>query len=152
MSIIRFIFIQPNYVSMIRTRYNKVLLVAPDVFPNELLTDYKNVKHITAVSGIFPSIFEMNPNVIIFDYDFIGNDIEKVLRRIKINRFYDKLKICCYKSAPNRKTDSLLKALGVDHVFYEEDIEKSPKNKSVLNSFSTMFDTSIMKWVASVSH
>jgi hypothetical protein len=137
---------------MIRTRFRKVLLVAPDIFPDELLTDYKNVKHITAVSGIFPSIFEMNPNVIIFDYDFIGNDIEKVLRRIKINRFYDKVKICCYKSAPNQKTDSLLKALGVDHVFYQDDIEKSPKNKSVLNSFSTMFDASIMKWVASVSN
>ena len=137
---------------MIRTRFRKVLLVAPDVFPDELLTDYKNVKHIAAISGIFPSIFEMNPNVIIFDYDFIGNDIEKVLRRIKINRFYDKLKICCYKSTPNQKTDSLLKALGVDHVFYQDDIEKSPKNKSVLNSFSTMFDASIMKWVASVSH
>jgi hypothetical protein len=137
---------------MIRTRFRKVLLVAPDIFPDELLTGYKNVKHIAAISGIFPSIFEMNPNVIIFDYDFIGNDIEKVLRRIKINRFYDKVKICCYKSAPNQKTDSLLKALGVDHVFYQDDIEKSPKNKSVLNSFSTMFDASIMKWVASVSN
>jgi hypothetical protein len=77
---------------MIRTRFRKVLLVAPDIFPDELLTGYKNVKHIAAISGIFPSIFEMNPNVIIFDYDFIGNDIEKVLRRIKINRFYDKVK------------------------------------------------------------
>jgi hypothetical protein len=136
---------------MIRTRFKKVLLVAPSVFPEQLLTDYKNVKHVAAINGIFPSIFELNPNVIIFDYDYIGQDIEKILRRIKINRFYDKLKICCYKSSPNQKTDSLLKALGVDHVFYQDDIT-TPKSKTILNSFNSMFDTSIMKWVASVSH
>ncbi len=112
---------------MIRTRFKKVLLVAPDVFPGQLLTGNKNVKHIAAISGIFPSIFELNPNVIIFDYDYVGADIEKVLRRIKINRFYDKLKICCYKARPNEKTDSLLKALGVDHLFYQEDILKAQK-------------------------
>jgi len=136
---------------MIRTRFKKVLLVAPDVFPDQLLTDYKNVKHIAAISGIFPSLFELNPNVIIFDYDYLANDIEKILRRIKINRFYDKLKICCYKSEPNTKTDSLLRALGVDHVFYQEDFAKQ-KSKNILHSVSAMFDTSIMKWVAGVSH
>jgi hypothetical protein len=136
---------------MIRTRFKKVLLVAPSVFPEQLLTDYKNVKHIAAINGIFPSIFELNPNVIIFDYDYVAQDIEKILRRIKINRFYDKLKICCYKSAPNQKTDSLLKALGVDHVFYQDDIT-AQKSKTILDSFNTMFDASIMKWVASVSH
>ena len=136
---------------MIRTRFKKVLLVAPGVFPEQLLTDYKNVKHIAAINRIFPSIFELNPNVIIFDYDYVGQDIEKILRRIKINRFYDKLKICCYKSVPNQKIDSLLKALGVDHVFYQDEMT-APKNKTVLNSFSAMFDASIMKWVASVSH
>lgn len=138
-------------MSMIRTRFKKVLLVAPDVFPDQLLTDYKNVKHVAAISGIFPSLFEWNPSVIIFDYDYIGQDIEKILRRIKINRFYDKLKICCYKSAPNTKTDSLLKALGVDHVFYQEDITRQ-KSKTIFNGIGSMFDTSIMKWVASVSH
>lgn len=138
-------------MSMIRTRFKKVLLVAPGVFPEQLLSDYKNVKHVAAINGIFPSIFELNPNVIIFDYDYIGQDIEKILRRIKINRFYDKLKICCYKSAPNQKTDSLLKALGVDHVFYRDEIT-GQKNKTILNGLNSMLDTSIMKWVASVSH
>ncbi|HWZ17029.1 MAG TPA: hypothetical protein VNW95_17455 [Mucilaginibacter sp.] len=137
---------------MIRTRFKKVLLVAPDVFPGQLLADNKNVKHIAAISGIFPSIFELNPQVIIFDYDYIGADIEKVLRRIKINRFYDKLKICCYKSTPNEKTDSLLKALGVDHLFYQDDMAKLQKNKTILGSVAAMFDASIMKWVANASH
>ncbi len=136
---------------MIRTRFKKVLLVAPNGFPGQLLADYKNVKHVAAIGRIFPSIFELKPNVIIFDYDYVGADIEKILRRLKINRFYDKLKICCYKSAPDEKTDSLLKALGVDHLFYQDDIAETQKNNSVLSSFSVMFDTTIMKWVASVS-
>jgi hypothetical protein len=136
---------------MIRTRFKKVLLVAPDVFPDQLLTDYKNVKHIATVSSIFPSLYELNPDMIIFDYNYMGKDLEKVLRRININKFYNKLKICCYKSVPNQKTDSLLKALGVDYIIYQEDITKPQKNKTLLNNFSTIFDVSILKWVANVS-
>ena len=77
---------------MIRTRFKKVLLVAPDIFPDQLLTDCKDVKHIQAVSCIFPSLFELNPNLIILDCDYVGSDIEKIIRRIKINKFYNKLK------------------------------------------------------------
>ena len=136
---------------MIRTRFNKVLLVAPGVLPEHLLSDYKNVKHIQTISQIFPSLFELNPNLILFDYDFVGNDIEKILRRIKINKFYSRLKICCYKSSPDEKTDSLLKALGVDQLYYHADFAKPQKNKSLLNNFSAI-DAAIMKFVpASVS-
>jgi len=136
---------------MIRTRFKKVLLVAPDIFPDQLLTDYKNVKHIQALSCIFPSLFELKPNLIILDYDYIGNDIEKILRRIKINKFYSKLKICCYKSDPDEKTDSLLKVLGVDQLFYRMDFAKPQKSKTLLNNF-TAIDAAIMKWVPGVSH
>jgi hypothetical protein len=137
---------------MIRTRFKKVLLVAPAVLPDQLLTDYKNVKHVSTLTAIFPSIYELNPNVIVFDYDFMGNEMEKIVRRIKINKFYSKLKICCYKSVPNVKTDSLLKALGVDEFIYQADLTKSPKNKTIISSFNTMVDSSLLKLVGSASN
>jgi len=137
---------------MIRTRFKKVLLVAPAVLPDQLLSDYKNVKHVSTITAIFPSIYELNPNVIVFDYDFMGNEMEKIVRRIKMNKFYSKLKICCYKSVPNDKTDSLLKALGVDTLIYHADLEKSPKSKTIISSFNTLVDSSLMKLVGSVSN
>jgi hypothetical protein len=137
---------------MIRTRFKKVLLVAPAVLPDQLLTDYKNVKHVSTLTAIFPSIYELNPNVIVFDYDFMGNEMEKIVRRIKINKFYSKLKICCYKSVPNDKTDSLLKALGVDTFIYHADLEKSQKSTTIISSFNTLVDSSLMKLVGSVSN
>jgi hypothetical protein len=137
---------------MIRKHFKKVLLVAPDVFPDQLLKGFKKVKHISTVSSIFPSLQELNPEIIIFDCDHIGKDIEKIIRRIKINTFYNKLKICCYKCTHDEKTDSLLKALGVDYVIYQEDLVKPEKNKTLLTNFGAIFDTSIFKWVANVSH
>jgi len=137
---------------MIRTRFKKVLLVAPDVYPDRLLADCSIVKHISAVGNIFPSLFELNPDMIIFDYDHVGTDIEKVLRRIRINKFYSKLKVCCYKDRPNSKTDGLLKALGVDYLIYSEELRETQKSKTVLNNIGSIFDSSILKWVASVSH
>ncbi len=137
---------------MIRTRYNKVLLVAPEVFPDELLTDYKNVKHISSISRIFPSLNELNPDLVIFDYEFVGKDLEKILRRININTFYDKLKIYCFKSRPDEKTDGLLKALGVDGLIYQEDLLKPSKNKTMVNNFSAVLDSSILKWIGAASN
>src|SRR6185312_11394000 len=137
---------------MIRTRFKKVLLVAPDVYPDRLLADCSIVKHISAVGNVFPSLFELNPDMIIFDYDHVGTDIEKVLRRIRINKFYSKLKVCCYKDRPNSKTDSLLEALGVDYLIYSEDLIDTQKNKTALNNIGSIFDSSILKWVAGVSH
>ena len=132
---------------MVLTPFKKILLVASDVFPQQIIPGNTYVKHISAVNSIFPSLYELNPDLIILDYDFIGNKIEKVIRRIKINKFYNKLKICCYKSVPNEKTDSLLKALGVDHLFYQEDILKPKKNKKGLNNLNTILNASIMKWL-----
>ena len=135
---------------MIRKHFKNVLLVAPNVFPNQLIADHKNVKHITGLSSIFPSLNELKPDMVIFDYDYTRESIEKVIRRIKVNNFYNKLKICCYKNAPDEKTDSLLKALGVDHLIYQADLVKPEKNKTVLN-LNAIFDTSILKWVAQAS-
>lgn len=136
---------------MIRTRCKKVLLVAPEIFPNQLLTDYTNVKHISAASSIFPSIYEMSPDVIVFDYEFMGKDMEKTIRRIKVNKFYNKIKICCFKNTVNENTDSFLKALGVDHLVYREDLSQTTKSKSLLNTFNSVIDASIVKWVISVT-
>jgi CheY-like chemotaxis protein len=137
---------------MIRTRFKKVLLVAPDFFPEQLLADFKEIKRTATVTCIFPSLYEFNPDLIIFDYDYIGKDVEKVLRRIRNNKFYNKLKICCFKSAPNEKTDSLLKALGADQLIYQEDLVKHQKNKNILSHLGTALDTSILKRMGTVSN
>jgi len=138
---------------MIRTRFKKVLLVAPEIFPNQLLADYTNVKHISAAGSVFPSIHEMTPDVIVFDYDFMGRDFERTLRRIQTNKFYHKIKICCFKNSPNTKVDSFLKVLGVDHFVYRDELlTAETKNKSLLNTFSSVIDASIVKWVINATH
>jgi hypothetical protein len=136
---------------MIRTRFKKVLLVAPEIFPNQLLADYTNVRHITATSSVFPSIYEQSPDVIVFDYDFMGKDLEKTLRRLKTNKFYNKIKICCFKNSANEKTDSFLKVLGVDHMIYREQLTENAKSKSLLSTFNSVIDASIVKWVISAT-
>jgi hypothetical protein len=137
---------------MIRTRFKKVLLVAPEIFPNQLLADYSYVKHISATGSIFPAIYEINPDVIIFDYEFIGNDLEKILRRIRVNKFYNKVKICCFKNSLNENTDSFLKVLGVDHLIYRDELIHSTKSKAVVNTLNSIIDASILKWVINVTH
>lgn len=132
---------------MIRTRFKKVLLVAPEIFPNQLLADYTNVRHVTAASSVFPSIYEQSPDVIVFDYELMGKEFEKTLRRIKTNKFYNKIKICCFKNTVNEKTDSFLKVLGVDHMIYREQLTENAKSKSLLNTFNSVIDASIVKWV-----
>ena len=137
---------------MIRTRLKKVLLVAPEVFPDQLLTDYSNVKHVSSTNSIFPAIYESNPDLIVFDYDFLGKDIENILRRINSNKFYSNIKLCCYKNTPNEKIDGLLKALGMDQLIYREDLIQSKKSRKVLNTVNSIIDTSILKWVANVAN
>lgn len=137
---------------MIGSRFKKVLLVAPDNFNEQLVAGYTNVKQVAATLHIFPVIFELNPDLIIFDYDFMARDLEKILRRIQVNAFYNKIKIFCYKNDPNAKTDSLLKALGVDQFIYKEDLVKAPKSKTILNTVNAIIDNSIIKLVASVSN
>lgn len=139
-------------ISMIGTRLKKVILVAPDIFPEQLIANYNSVRHVNSISHIFPAIFELTPDLVVFDFDFMGKDMEKTLRRIKANKFYDKIKIFCYKSDPHTKVDGLLKVLGVDHFIYKEDLVKAPKGKSVLNTMNTIIDASIIKMVASVSN
>jgi hypothetical protein len=137
---------------MSRTRFKRVILVAPESFPDQLTANFDTVKHVISTSNIFPSIYELNPDLLVFDYDFLGGDLEKILRRIQVNKFYNKIKIFCYKNDANTKTDSFLKVLGVDEFIYKEDLTKAPKGKTVLNAVNAIIDNSILKLVASVSN
>ncbi|MGH7237412.1 MAG: hypothetical protein ACREGF_02655, partial [Candidatus Saccharimonadales bacterium] len=92
------------------------------------------------------------PDLIVFDYDFLGRDLEKILRRIQTNKFYNKVKITCYKSDVNYKVDGFLKVLGVDQFIYKEDLVKTQRPKAVSNTVNSIIDTSIIKLVASVSN
>ncbi|ASU32928.1 hypothetical protein [Mucilaginibacter xinganensis] len=136
---------------MIRTRFKKVLLVAPEIFPNQLLADFTNVKHVSSKIGVFPAIYDITPDVIVFDYEFMGKDLERTLRRIQVNKFYNKVKICCFKNSVNENTDSFLKVLGVDHLIYRDELTASTKSKSLLNTFNSVIDASIVKWVINVT-
>lgn len=104
---------------MIRIKAKKILLVAPEIFSKPLLNTKNEVKHVTHANQIFPVMYDMNPDLIVFDYEHLGPDFERVLRRIRTNSFYDKTKICCYKPKAERKTDSLLSALGVNYFLHE---------------------------------
>ncbi|MGZ3874413.1 MAG: hypothetical protein ACXVJD_15940 [Mucilaginibacter sp.] len=136
---------------MINTRFKKVLLVAPEVFPNQLIAGCTRVKHISATSSIFPSIYDMKPEVILFDYEYLGDDMEKILRRIQANAFYNKIKIGCLKNTANRKTDSLLKTLGVDYLVYRDELAKSTVSRSMVNAINSAIDITISKWAANVN-
>ena len=136
---------------MIRVRSKYVLLVAPENFSVELLSDNKQFRHVFSANNIFPSIHEMKPDLVIFDYDHLVKDIEKVLRRIQTNQAYSKIKICCYKNKEHSKIDSLLKILGVDYIFYPADFNAPVKSKFVTNMFS-LFEAPVKNQLAKATH
>ena len=136
---------------MIRTRSKRVLLVAPKVFPDELLSGYLNVKHVSSISSIFPSIHETKPDVVFFDYELLGNNAEKTFRRLQTNPYYRSIKICLYKTTENTKTDSLLRILGVDHIVYHEDLQKISKRTAALNAIRNLIDASLINLVVGVA-
>ena len=77
-----------------------------------------NPVHINCINRLFPAIYEHKPDCIVLDHDFLGNETEKILRRLTCNPFYKDIKIYCYRSNPHTKVDDLLKALGVQHFIY----------------------------------
>ena len=127
---------------MIHFKSERVLLVAPNIFSVQILDSNKQIRHITSVDRVFPCIYEMIPNLIVFDYEYLNKDLERILRRIRTNPYYNKIKICCFKSSPNRKIDEFLKVLGVNHVIYKDDLHNPTKEtmshvKSILDSTVT---------------
>jgi len=134
---------------MIFNKPEKVLLVAPNIFSVQLLESNRQIKHITSVNRVFPSIHEMVPNIIIFDYDYLSEDMEKILRRIRANSYYNKIKICCFKSSPNRKIDGFLKVLGVNHVIYKDELQNSAKG--AINHVKSIFDPTLTDLLVNAS-
>jgi PleD family two-component response regulator len=137
---------------MIRVRSKNVLLVAPDTFSVELLPNNKQFKHVSSTGHIFPSIHEQKPNLIIFDYDHLNADIEKILRRLQSNPAYNKIKICCYKQKEHTKVDSFLKALGVDYIFYPENFKKAETTNGFANVFANIFEAPVVTLLAKASN
>ena len=79
-------------------------------------------------------------------------DLEKILRRITVNKFYNKIAIHCFKASRDEKVDSLLKVLGVDQFIYSDNFVKDKKAGSVLDAVNSIIDTSIVNLAASVSN
>ncbi len=105
---------------------SKSLLVVAEAATNIVIPAKKHTVRVTDVHRIFPAIHELQPTGIVLDYDFLGSDTEKILRRLTSNPFYGKIKIYCYKSRPHTKVDALLTALGVQQFIYTP-VAKAPK-------------------------
>ena len=129
---------------MVRIKAKTVLLVSPRMLSDQALTVAKSIKHITDVAHIFPAIYEMKPDLIIFDTDFIGEDIGKIIRRIRANSFYDRTKICCYKSSFKLSEESLLRTLGVNDVVNAREIEEQ-KSNSFAFAIHSLFNPAMSK-------
>ncbi|MDB5133445.1 MAG: hypothetical protein JWP37_48 [Mucilaginibacter sp.] len=134
---------------MMHIKSERVLLVAPNIFSVQLLASNKQIRHITSVDRVFPSIHEMVPNLIVFDYDYLNVDMEKILRRIRTNPYYNKIRICCFKSSPNRKIDSFLKVLGVNHVIYKDELYNP--SKATVNYVKSILDSAVTDLLVSAS-
>lgn len=124
-------------------------MVAPNIFSVELSDSDKQIKHITSVERVFPAIYEMAPHLIVFDYDYLSKDMEKILRRIRTNSYYNKIKICCFKSSPNRKIDEFLKVLGVNHVIYKDELHNP--SKSTISHVKSIMDAKLADLLVSAS-
>jgi hypothetical protein len=136
---------------MIRTRSKRVLLVAPHAFPDQLLDEYDNVKHISAITTIFPSIHELKPDVILFDHAHMVGNMERILRRLQTNPFYKHIKICCYKHTESITADATLKVLGVHHMIYHADLQKTSTSNATLTAINNLVNASLVKWVAGIA-
>jgi hypothetical protein len=82
---------------MIRTRSKRVLLVAANAFPDQLLAEYNNVKHISLITAIFPSIHELKPEVILFDHAHMADNLERYCAVCKPTLFTSILKFAVIK-------------------------------------------------------
>jgi len=142
----------PNVIMMTRNRFKKVLLVAPEITHEQLITDFQQVKHICAIDRIFPAIFEESPNLIVFDYNYVGEDMENIVRRIRANNFYNKIKICCFKNKAHIKTDDFLKAIGVDFFIYQDEFKTAPVSSRVPALFNELLDRSIFRLLPNASN
>jgi hypothetical protein len=99
------------------------------------------------MTRIFPAIHATQPSGIVLDYDFMGDDIQKVLRRLTGNSFYNKIKIYCYKSKPHTRVDGLLQALGVQYFIYAPE-EKTAKLVNPVKALGEMLEDAVANTLA----
>ncbi|MBS1504774.1 MAG: hypothetical protein JST32_22125 [Bacteroidetes bacterium] len=123
--------------------------MAPNIFSVQPLANNKQIRHITSVDRVFPTIYEMSPHIIVFDYDYLNKDMEHILRRIRTNSYYNKIKICCFKSGPNRRIDDFLRALGVNHVIYKADLQNA--SKSTISHVKSILDSTVADLLVNAS-
>jgi hypothetical protein len=110
---------------MVNFRTDKVLLVAPKIFSVQLLNGGNRVKHIASFESVFPTIYELAPQMIVFDYSYLDLSMKKTLRRIRTDPRCSKINVCCFKAGPNKRIDTFLKALGVNKVVYNDKFQNA---------------------------
>lgn len=138
---------------MTRSHSKKVVLLASEMFPCQLLNGYANIRQVHRLNHLFPAIFEINPDLLIIEHDFVGSkDVEKILRRVRANKFYKHIRIQCFMNERSEKAESLFKALGADQFVYREDLLKTQKQHGVMDTVHSVIDHSMIKLAASVSN
>lgn len=134
-----------------RIKSDNILVVAPASssipFPAK-----KQAFHFSDVSRIFPAIHELQPGSIVLDYDYTGNNTEKILRRLTANPFYSKIKIYCYKSRAQIKEDELLRALGVHYFIYAETQKPTKQQRVAVKALGEMLEGAVVKSLTDPSY
>ena len=104
-----------------KSNNNLILLVTDNILNSGFYFDNTRIKffHVDSKSKIFPYISTHHPGTIIIDHDFLKDEVQNLVRRIRTDPFYAKLKICCLKTAFNRKFDEQLQVTGVDYMIYK---------------------------------
>ncbi|MDB5115438.1 MAG: hypothetical protein JWQ79_930 [Mucilaginibacter sp.] len=120
----------------------KPLLVVTEVATSFIIPAKNQVVRVTSINQLFPVIHELLPGSIVLDYDYMGDNTEKVLRRIRSNPFYGKIKIYCYKAHEETKIDSLLKVLGVQQFIYADDASPS----KIKSTIEPLIDIRYLAW------
>ena len=123
----------------------KPLLVVTGVSTSFIIPAKNQEVRVTDLNRLFPVMHELLPGSIVLDHDYMGHETEKILRRIRSNPFYSKIKIYCYKSHLETKVDDLLKALGVQQFIYAED----PNPSKIRNTIQPLIDIRYLTWSSS---
>jgi hypothetical protein len=123
----------------------KPLLVVTGVSTSFIIPAKNQEVRVTDMNHLFPVIHEMLPGSIVLDHDYMGHETEKILRRIRSNPFYSKIKIFCYKTRVETKVDDLLKVLGVQQFIYAEDTTPS----KMKNTIQPLIDIRFLAWSSS---
>jgi len=127
----------------------KPVLVVTKTTDSIIIPTKNDVIYLADTARLFPAINELQPSMLVLDHDYLGDNLENILRRIHGNPFYNKIKICCYKPHPHTRVDSLLTALGVQHFIYADD--KQNKTRVTNKMLSYLLDGIVSNKLADAS-